>query len=1625
VPKRLPYPGLRAFTPDESDLFFGREGCVDAMVARFAATRFLTVLGPSGSGKSSLVRTGFQDALDLGLHPWAGSHWTIADMHPGGQPMRNLAAALLNLHPTLKPDDTDIHLLTEFLGNGPRAIIEWVLGGNLESGWNLLIMVDQFEELFRYGDYAQREEAEAFAALLMESADASGLAIHVVLTMRSEYLGACALISGLADRINAGLYLTPRMGRDECREAIKGPASVIGFEVDPALVNRLLNDLGSFAPWDTGARVDQAERISRQADQLPVMQHVLNRLWVQADTESGGKPVVLRLADYDRLGGLSGALDAHGAEVMADLGASRARQIEEVFRGLVTGTSVALAVRRPCRLAELVDLTAGRRDDVIAIVEAFRAPGCNFLRTSEPSLVHDDVIVDISHESLIRQWTPLRKWLEKEARASASWQRLVTADQRYRGGEGGLLTGLDLQNLTAWWDSASPTPAWANQHTGDYQRVKEFLDQSTMEEGARRALAAQAAGRERRRLRAFVAALAAGVLILALLGIGQFRESSALSQANRNLQAKEAEAQRARLAAESSRKEADGSRLIAERERVNALNERDLADQEARRTSAGLDEISNTIYSEKYRRLLGIGDLQNDLMKTLQRFQGDLARRHAGVVSAGSVIRDDYRRGLSYEVTGDARQALANFAQSYERGLTSIRPQADPSNELIESFIENGFRYAWFLFDIGENEDAGRVLQSLKLVADRVGPRQKSVGLLFALGDLANLEGRYYSDSNQQELAKQYTLKSAEYDEQAAQLNPSDLGGMASRRNAYSNLYRQAEGDEEDGWVAKECQMANQMFAASPSDERSVDGRVSCLRHQANLANKHGKPDEAVEDLKSAKEVVLGALRTAPEHQQLLLLAAEIENAQADSLYGKNQDDLQFKQRMTAKDYFVRALRNRTIFQSNTTQVKSLYNGMKKVTFPSGAAELEFYSEVVDALAPMLTAFPKAPTLAFVAADASRSIGEVLVKDPARASEAGVPLRRAQQWFERSPVLKDITNYSEEFAGACWVYADQAKYFKAVAKLTEMIASVKALQSTCGPILARYPWDFYLRSPFLTATNLAGTALASAGRYQDALDFLEYASSWGEGASSTELANIYRGGLGGLPQNAEMAKQFESLASRQSMISFTISCDFGGVKSPFEVYIRQWPPEYRKQFPGIEDQRRWLKENRGGVIPADVLESLVNLQKVADENDTSLPGLAAYETGGAGNKTLEQAKADFNKSQTITNLVFWLQVVIDKGSKGDARGAEVDVAEHELMEVARVWFQKNPDLVPARVLWSALTQQGERRTKDDPELAIRLYTESASVANSLTEKVDSDLHKRMGSLERLGQLEFGRNNFEAARQWFVKYEAAARLHLKLEEFPAAVRIMRAATDDLAITLGKLEKSNEIPALWAETVNATEPVLTRVKTDEMAYEGVLMYSKALDAVSTVGDKPAAARYLARERSLSDSTTADASADALYWRYRIHGVVGDSLLHFGTLAQTRSSYDQTAQELARYISYRKESPPKKANDDEEELYEHYGSLSWYYLLAGDPAKASDAALKGLELKPDAAYIEANLAHALLLAGKQDEALAHYMRVRKSKVGSRAILDATREDFEILTKLGMARPEMDAILKKMGTE
>jgi len=518
--ERLPYPGLRAFNRDEADLFFGRDKAVNDLIRRLSDTRFLAVLGASGTGKSSLVRTGMLDGLELGLHP-AGANWLFCDIAPGGQPIRSLARGLLqvaaeeNGTDDVTPDD--IETLEWFLRRGPRSLIEWLDEGHVPDDVQLLILVDQFEELFRFSNYEGREVAEAFVKLLIHASREEGSRLHIVITMRSEYLGACVLIPELADTINSGSYLTPRMDRDSCRKAIEGPARMYGTDIEPALVTRLLNDLDRFAPFDEEIGEDQLRTLSRRSDQLPVMQHVLNRVW-QAEA-ADGVPGPLRLESYEGFGGINGALNRHGEEVLASLSGVDKTGPEKVFRALVDGATVASSGRRALPFSKLVREVGLPEAEVRQIVEMFRRPDVNFLRPPPEEPLGPDTIIDISHESLIRQWSLLSDWLLNEARGAAVIRRVAESQSRYASGEGELLSGLDLANIRSWWDTDQPSPEWAARYVDNFDALESYLHKARETEDELAAKRQRRQRRERHRLWAFsavtsVIAIVAGLFFL-------------------------------------------------------------------------------------------------------------------------------------------------------------------------------------------------------------------------------------------------------------------------------------------------------------------------------------------------------------------------------------------------------------------------------------------------------------------------------------------------------------------------------------------------------------------------------------------------------------------------------------------------------------------------------------------------------------------------------------------------------------------------------------------------------------------------------------------------------------------------------------------------------------------------------------------------------------------------------------------------------------------------------------------------------------------------------------------------------------------------------------------------------
>ncbi len=458
-----PYIGLRPFERTETDIFFGRETHTDELIDRLGSSHFLAVVGTSGCGKSSLVKTGLIAGLEAGYLAKAGTYWRIIEIRPSNQPFQALADKLFSeLNDVLTPHFT-VDTLQQILQQGSLSLHELLARHPLPNNAQLLIVCDQFEEIFRYFQQGASAEARNFVSLLLASSkpypvSTSQLShfVYVVITMRSDFLGDCAQFAGLAEAINQGLYLTPRLDAQQLRAAIEEPAFVFDGEIEPALVSQLLEDA------------------QNNQDQLPLLQHLLMRLWDLASD----KTATLTLTDYEAIGGLTNALSRHADEVYDQLTKEQRRIAELLFRSLTERGDAQRDTRRTTPLAEIIELTSVSFAEVVVVINAFRQTRCCFLIPPINVVLSDNSIIDISHESLIRQWQRLKDWTVDEALAAEKYQRLQITASRYAHKEAALLQSPELEMMLQWQKTFKPTPLWAKRYGGDFKIAVNFLQKS-------------------------------------------------------------------------------------------------------------------------------------------------------------------------------------------------------------------------------------------------------------------------------------------------------------------------------------------------------------------------------------------------------------------------------------------------------------------------------------------------------------------------------------------------------------------------------------------------------------------------------------------------------------------------------------------------------------------------------------------------------------------------------------------------------------------------------------------------------------------------------------------------------------------------------------------------------------------------------------------------------------------------------------------------------------------------------------------------------------------------------------------------------------------------------------------
>lgn len=614
-----PFVGLRPFRTEESLLFFGRNEQTVELLQQLHKTRFLAVVGSSGCGKSSLIRAGLIPKLKAGFLIEDRDRWLTATMKPGDSPLRNLATALLEAAFGDTTEAMPEAMVDDFVKairqSGAETITTRLAAKLGDASSNLLLLVDQFEEIFRFGVESnkpdQREEAEDYVGLMLALAEQRTLPIYVVMTMRSDFIGDCDNFYGLPEAMNRSQYLVPRLTRQQRQQAIEGPIRLFGASITPRLLDRVLNDVGD------------------KSDQLPVMQHALMRTWEEwkRDAEMGRRgdednesdeipPSSFRphpsvdVRHYEAVGTLTEALSRDAEAALNALSEENRKITERMFQALTDTDARNRQIRRPAHLSELCAITGADRYTIETIIEEFSGSGRSFLTATNES----DPLIDISHESLIRQWRQMSEWVKAETEWRDRYKRLShDAEIHQQSGKNeDLLKGSQLVSALEWQEKRNPNHDWARRYFPDleektadqrFDTALKFLAESRKTRDDEQA-SIRRTKRNRRlataalTLLGFGLATVFGVLALNLDAAKKLSDSlrgEAVSQ-KQEAERQSQEAIKEKNRAEQERKNAEAERLKAETNLLEAKRQQLIAELAKQQSDADRQRVSKLLY---------------------------------------------------------------------------------------------------------------------------------------------------------------------------------------------------------------------------------------------------------------------------------------------------------------------------------------------------------------------------------------------------------------------------------------------------------------------------------------------------------------------------------------------------------------------------------------------------------------------------------------------------------------------------------------------------------------------------------------------------------------------------------------------------------------------------------------------------------------------------------------------------------------------------------------------------------------------------------------------------------------------------------------------------------------------
>ena len=413
---RNPFKGLRAFQESDEADFFGRNDLIESVVEALEHVRFVTLVGSSGGGKSSLVKAGVIPALKRKAHE-AGSKLLVAEMYPGSYPFEELEAALMGIA-TSRSDRLFDQLTADDRGllRVAKAILPTDVG-------QVVLVIDQFEELFSM--VTDESIRSLFIDSLLAAVDDDQSPISVVVTLRADYFNRPLDYANLARVVEDGLVPLTPLNVDGVGRAVAGPARRVGLDLEPGLISEIVADLEG------------------QPGGLPLLQYALTEMFELREAN------VLTIETYNRVGGVTGALAGRAEMLFNGLDAAGQEAVRQSFLRLVTVDADRNDLRRRVRRSELTSLRVAQDE----LEEAIRLFGASRLLSFDRDPDTRGPTVEVAHEALLREWERLRTWIDDQREDIVNHRALVTAVDAWRSSgrdPSYLLRGGRLDEFSSW-----------------------------------------------------------------------------------------------------------------------------------------------------------------------------------------------------------------------------------------------------------------------------------------------------------------------------------------------------------------------------------------------------------------------------------------------------------------------------------------------------------------------------------------------------------------------------------------------------------------------------------------------------------------------------------------------------------------------------------------------------------------------------------------------------------------------------------------------------------------------------------------------------------------------------------------------------------------------------------------------------------------------------------------------------------------------------------------------------------------------------------------------------------------------------------------------------------------------